>query len=230
MKRVVRSELLDMLPPADPRAIRSRRDLRRVNALMRHHTILTRALRTNANGCPLRSLLEIGAGDGQFLLRVARKLSQYWPAVSVTLLDRRETVAESTLAEFAALGWDAQTFIRDIRDWTESENSPVDVIVANLFLHHFSERELMRLLRTIAARTCVFVAVEPRRSTFPLFCSRLLWMIGCNSVTSYDAPVSVHAGFKGRELSALWPQSDAWELMETNAGAFSHLFTARRKE
>ena len=40
MKRIVQPELLDALPPDDPRAVRSRRDLRRVNAWMRNHTIM----------------------------------------------------------------------------------------------------------------------------------------------------------------------------------------------
>jgi hypothetical protein len=39
----------------------------------------------------------------------------------------------------------------------------------------------------------------------------------------------VQAGFTGRELSALWPKSGQWELLERRAGLFSHLFIARRK-
>ena len=43
MKRIVQPELLDSLPPGDPRAMRSRRDLRRVNAWMRNHAIMAGA-------------------------------------------------------------------------------------------------------------------------------------------------------------------------------------------
>ena len=46
MKRIIEPELLDTLPPDDPRAVRSRRDLRRVNAWMRNHAIMARALQT----------------------------------------------------------------------------------------------------------------------------------------------------------------------------------------
>ena len=42
MKRLVQPELLDSLPPDDPRARGSRRDLRRVNWWMGHHVILAR--------------------------------------------------------------------------------------------------------------------------------------------------------------------------------------------
>jgi hypothetical protein len=56
----------------------------------------------------------------------------------------------------------------------------------------------------------------------------LLWAIGCNGVTQYDARVSVRAGFAGNELSALWPASGDWRLTERPAGLFSHLFVAQR--
>jgi hypothetical protein len=230
MKRVVQPELLDVLPPTDPRAIRSRRDLCRVNAWMRNHVIFSRAVRNAVGNTPPRHLTELGAGDGQFLLRIARELAPLWPDVNVTLLDQRETIEDSTVAEFGALGWNAQPMIRDVRDWADSDIRASDVVVANLFLHHFSERDLTRILRTAATRSRVFIAVEPRRGAWPLFCSRLLWIIGCNSVTSYDAPVSVHAGFAGQELSALWTGANSdWKLTETSAGPFSHLFVAQRK-
>ena len=45
MRRIVEPELLDGLPREDPRAIRSRRDLRRVNVLMRNHSVMADALR-----------------------------------------------------------------------------------------------------------------------------------------------------------------------------------------
>ena len=125
-------------------------------------------------------------------------------------------MADTTLDEFAALGWRAQVLVCDGRNWAESD-------------HAAAEPELAQLFRAGAARAPMFAAIEPRRGAWAFFCSQLLWTFGCNRVTSHDAPVSVHAGFKGRELSMLWRQGDGWELMETNAGPFSHLFTARRK-
>jgi hypothetical protein len=61
-----------------------------------------------------------------------------------------------------------------------------------------------------------------------LLCSRLLGAVGCNDVTRHDAVVSVRAGFSGCELSSLWTDNDNWQLTEQSAGAFSHLFIARK--
>jgi hypothetical protein len=98
-----------------------------------------------------------------------------------------------------------------------------------LFLHHFEDVRLAELLRLVSLRAKLFIALEPHRAPWPLFCSRLLWAIGCNAVTRHDAVVSVRAGFSGNELSALWPDKNHWRLTEQRAGAFSQLFIAQKK-
>lgn len=227
MNRFVQPELLDELPPDDPRARWSRCDLRRVNAWMRNHAIMARALRADANGQAPRQITEFGAGDGRVLLKVARKLSPRWRNINVTLLDRHKIVAPQTLTSFASLGWHAETVEADVFDWLPTA-AALDVVVANLFLHHFEDARLRELFRAVAARARLFVAIEPRRALWPLFCCRWIWAIGCNSVTRHDAIVSVHAGFSGSELSALWPVDKGWQLAERRTGFFSHLFVARR--
>ena len=227
MKRVVESELLDELPPTDPQAIRSRRDLRRINAWMRHHAIMARALKSHLNGRAPAQIVELGAGDGTFLLRVAEKTSSRWPKVKATLLDRQKIVKPDTLSSFTSIGWCADTITTDAFDWSQS-SWPAEVVVANLFLHHFNDARLSGLFRSVAAHTQLFIALEPRRGLWPLCCSRLLWAIGCNYVTRYDAVLSVRAGFNRNELSRLWPSGDDWQLTERSTGLFSHLFIAQR--
>lgn len=229
MKREVQPELLDTLPPDDPRARRSRRDLRRVNAWMGNGVTLAHALRGSANGRVPGQILELGAGDGQLLLRVARTLAPLWPDVEVTLLDRQPLVEAMTLANFAALGWRAETKVADVFDEVADRGRPLDIVIANLFLHHFSTEQLTKLFGALAERARLVVALDPRRGVWPLFCSRLLGGLGCNAVTRHDARVSVRAGFAATELSSLWPQSGDLELSERSAGLFSHLFVARRK-
>lgn len=227
MKRLVAPEWLDELPPDDPDAVRSRRDLCRVNAWMRHHEIMAGALETLLNGSTLEQIIELGAGDGNFLLSVARKISARRPNVNVTLLDRQNIVRPHTLSGFASLGWRAEAITVDVFDWSRN-GSPAEAIIANLFLHHFYDISLAGLFHVIAARSSLFIALEPRRAFWPLFCSRLLAGIGCNRVTRHDAVLSVRAGFDGDELSRLWPRGNGWQLTEQSTGVFSHLFIARK--
>ena len=228
MKRIVQPEMLDSLLPGDPRAIRSRRDLRRVNAWMANHTLMAKALQNNLNRCTPRQITELGAGDGNFLVRVAQKIFRNRPGVKVKLLDLHPNVSAGTLATFATLGWPAEAIVADVFNWPESSDAG-EVVIANLFLHHFEKARLAELLRLISRRAKVFIALEPRRTRWPLFCSRLLWAIGCNDVTRHDAVVSVRAGFNGEEISALWPDKTDWQLTEQSAGAFSHLFIAQKR-
>jgi SAM-dependent methyltransferase len=227
MNRLVQPELLDTLPADDPRAIRSRRDLRRINAWMRNHAMMAAALQTAANGSAPKQIIDLGAGDGHFLARVAKKISPPWPDVSVTLLDNRKIMSLQTLASFTPLGWRAEMVTADVFNWLPAAGG-LDVVVTNLFLHHFQDARLVELFRAVAGRARLFVTIEPRRAPWPLFCSRLLWMIGCNSVTRHDATVSVRAGFSGHELSALWPADSGWQLTERRVGFFSHLFVAKK--
>jgi methyltransferase family protein len=229
LNRRVEPELLDELPPDDSRARRSRQDLRRLNSLMGHAEIVARALARASGGTGIKRIVEIGAGDGRFSLSVARRLAPRFPGVNIMLVDRQHIVSEETQRRFREMGWSCEAAQADVFDWL-SRSCPQagDFIVANLFLHHFSEVRLRKLLSLVAERARCLAACEPRRSRPVLAASRSLGLIGCNAVTRHDAVISVRAGFRGKELSNLWTLDGGWLLEEREAGLFSHLFTARR--
>ena len=227
MTRVLQPELLDSLPSENPEAMRSRIDLRRVNAWMAHRRIFTRAL-SSLPTTNVRRIVELGAGDGTFALSLATRLSQRWQKVEITLLDQQNIVARETLNGFGIVGWKPHVVQADVFDWLATTSQPADLIVANLFLHHFNETKLRHILRAAAARCSCFIALEPRRHPAARLGCELLWLIGCNHVTRHDARLSVRAGFRGQELSALWPNTAEWNLCEQPAGLFSHLFFANR--
>jgi hypothetical protein len=229
--RQVQREWLDELAADDPRAIRSRRDLKRVNAWMLQPGIMARLLSAHHAGPPPRRILDLGSGDGTFMLRVAKRLAPRWSNVTVTMLDRQDIVSKATRDGFAAMGWRAEPATGDIFERLEEGGLPnFDVVTANLFLHHFTQGQLRRLLARVAALAPWFIACEPRRGLLPLAASRMLWLIGCNDVSRHDAVVSVEAGFDGRELSELWPEPDRWKLDEHAARLFTHCFIARRAD
>jgi hypothetical protein len=227
LPRTVEPEWLDALPAHNPRAVRSRRDLKRVNTVMLQTGLMARAL-LRYHRSPPRTLLDLGSGDGTFMLGVARRLARHWPGVTVTLFDQKDIVTPQTLDGFRALGWTARPVIADLSEFF-AYAAPFDIIAANLVLHHFANPILGRLLAQVAQRAGLFVACEPRRGRFALLGSRMLWAIGCNDVTRHDAATSVRAGFAGQELSALWPAHEPWTLHEGAAGLFSHRFVAKRQ-
>jgi len=226
--RFLSPEALDDLDEDDPRAVHSRKDLKRLNRIMGASGILANALTRYADH-PKR-IIEFGAGDGSLMLRLARRLAPRWPDVHVVLLDRQNVVDQKTRDALADIGWTTEILHADLESWiAQDEMQHVDISLANLFIHHFDAGTIRRLFEVLATRSNMFVACEPRRARLPLIGSRLVGMIGANEVTRSDAVLSVRAGFRGEELSSLWPASASeWTLTEHRAGLFSHVFVARR--
>jgi len=233
LPRILEPETLDHLAPDDPLAQRSRRDLRRVNAFMGAPRILARALdraTDAARGKPLR-IVELGCGDGSLMLEVARHRGARWPQATIDLLDRQPIVEAATIAAYAAAGWRARPVVADVFDWADaSDGERWDVVVANLFLHHFEGASLRRVLAGCARRADALAACEPRRSRFALGASHLILFLGANAVTRNDGVLSVRAGFIGGELGAAWPgEASEWRHDEYDDGLFTHCFCAARR-
>jgi hypothetical protein len=220
--RTLEPEILDELAADDPRALASRRDLVRINFVMRQQAIMGGLLRKTVSP---RVLADLGSGDGRFLLGVARRLAPRWRGVTALIVDRQDIVSPQTRRGFAALGWTCECVTGDVFDVLPRLDA--DVITANLFLHHLGDAALVRLLAVAGEKARAFIACEPRRSAAALLASRLVFALAANDVTRHDAVASVRAGFAGPELSQLWPGA-GWTLREGLALPFTHYFMAQR--
>jgi hypothetical protein len=209
--RVLEPELLDALPPTDERAQHSRRDLRKLNWLMGHRRLMLRMMRT----ARFNKLIDLGSGDGQFASTVTCGLPR---ACSLVLVDQQRVAG----APEELVVSDVLTFLRGM------DPTPGTALMANLFLHHFTDDLLREMFDLAERKVDWFFACEPRRSWASLFLIRLLPLIGCNSVTRHDAAASIRAGFCGNELSLLWPQSSGWNVSERECGFATHCFMASR--
>ncbi|MGD9656655.1 MAG: class I SAM-dependent methyltransferase [Methylocystis sp.] len=225
--RAVYPELLDSLPGDDALAVQSRRDIQRLNAWMLQSKIMATLLFRHYDRPP-KTILDLGSGDGTLMLGVAKRLAPMWQGVTARLLDQQDILSDETRQAFESIGWRVESVVADVFDYLWHDNSMTDIISANLFLHHFKTPDLRRLLELASARTTLFAACEPRRDRFSLVASGLVWVIGCNDVTRWDAKASVRAGFNDRELSKLWPNQNSWVLEEESALPFTHCFAARR--
>ena len=221
MARVVEPEILDQLPATDEAAAHSRRDLTRLNTIMGHAALVRKHLAP-----AVARVVDLGAGDGTFVFDV---LNPEHSVREVVLVDQQRVVKDKTLNAFESMGIKPVVAVADVFDWlAEQSTEPHTAILANLFLHHFPPPSLQRLLGLAAQRCDLFIACEPRRGAWSQLAASLVGLIGCNHVTRHDAVVSVRAGFRDGELTALWPDSEKWRIEERAAGLFTHLFVARR--
>src|SRR5215468_5026448 len=105
MKRILEPEWLDQLSAEDPSAQRSRGDLCRINAWMGNAKILAREMRAITGASNLRRVLDLGAGDGQFMAQVAACLAGSWNGTHLDLLDRQATLSPNASCCFRKCGW-----------------------------------------------------------------------------------------------------------------------------
>src|SRR5438105_728905 len=119
MKRTLTPEILDSLPPDDPAARHSRRDLRMFNAVLGGPRWLRRTVPALLR--PGERVLEIGAGTGELGASFARK------GFLLDGLDRGPRPS----AWPAAARWH-QTDVLAFDAWSDYE-----VAIGNLIFHHF---------------------------------------------------------------------------------------------
>ena len=223
-------EILDSLPPSDPAALASRRDLQRIHPFLGQHRLWIEWLRKTYPSAPPRSLADLGCGDAHLLAQI---LPLAFPGggngCHLLLVDRQPCVSSAILAQFRQAHWQPSVLSATAFSWAQSTTA-VDLVLTNLFLHHFEDAPLEKLLREISRIAHRFAAAEPRRNLAGTIGSHLLRLLGCHPVTLHDARVSVAAGFRAKELSQLWPSSTTWSLQEKQTGPFTHFFSAERKD
>jgi len=193
MERVRVPEILDELSAEDPRAVAARRDLRRINALMGNERWILRRVREAPEA--RAGIVELGSGGGELLARLAR----FGPATGIDLAPRPALLDEG-------IGW----FRGDVFERLDAETG--GVLVANLFLHHFSVEELRRL-GALASGFRRLVVVEPWRARRALVLGRGMTPF-VHPVTRHDMIASIRAGFVPGELGEALGLGPGWRISE----------------
>lgn len=186
LPRKVVPELLDSLPHDCAEAVRSRRDLAMINAIMGNHRCILRHCKHELSrpGSSIKQIIEIGAGDGQLSAALQRQHPQT-PVSAIDLAPRPTQLDEK-------ICWRQEDLFKAEIDSQDS------LIVANLFLHHFDDDQLRGLSEKFA-NCSSFISVEPQRSRRAMALTNLL-RLSVNQVTWHDMRVSIRAGFHRKEL------------------------------
>jgi SAM-dependent methyltransferase len=198
---------------------------------MRSLSILERAWSRLQLKKPPARIVELGAGDGTLLLRLAKTVHPQSSSTQLVLLDRQQLVSAETIDQYRRVGWNVEVQCDDALRWAAvSPSVTYDLCITTLFLHHFRDPELALLLGGVAARSDAFIAIEPYRGTLATVGSRLIGVLGAGAVTREDAVKSVEAGFVRGDITAAWAQdADSWWTQEFRAFPFSHCFLAARQ-
>ena len=194
----MKPELLDALPTNDPRAKRSRSDLRMINFLMGNESWVMRQLQRGHQSAS-NGIVEIGAGDGD----LCRKIHRQFPGDKICAYDLLERPAH----------------LPDAVQWCSGDVTQClppqgySVLIANLFLHHFDDIKLTWLRAWMPYFSLVIIN-EPLRRKVPHLLGSLMHPF-INDVTRHDMHVSIDAGFRSGEiLKLLEISSQQWRVEE----------------
>ncbi len=182
--RVLKPEILDTLPPEEARA--SLADLVRVNKYWGGHSTLRKLVDRAIPPGEAFTLLDVGAASGD----MGRCLQEWRPQVQVTSLDYIESHLEAcagsrVVGDAFALPFAPRSF---------------DYVFSSLFLHHFTDEQVVELLAGFGrvARKQVLVIDLWRHPVPYYFISQTRWLFGWHPVTVYDGAISVEAAFQSR--------------------------------
>jgi len=208
-----------MLPPDDPDAIKSRGDLRMINALMGNQRWIVRQIAKRIGKGGILNGWELGAGDGLLGMRIARRFLN--EQVKLSGLD----IAPRSSCWPKNWEWHQRDILK-----TAVESPPADVVIANLILHHFEDDELGTIGKWISQANTI-IAVEPLRAKFPHGLAYSMRILGINHVTREDIHTSIRAGFRGDELPhVLGLDRSEWDVRVSVTPLGAYRLVAKRKQ
>jgi ubiquinone/menaquinone biosynthesis C-methylase UbiE len=204
-KRIYQEELLDAGEGTDDDVARSLSDLRRVNRFLGGRKVVLRAISSCLQGTNLEqvSLLDVGTGSADMPMAVAesckaRGLETFIAAVDISERNLRVSRAQlGVSSEIHLIRADSLRLPFAARSF--------DFVTASLFLHHFRDDDVVRLLADFGriARRAVIVN-DLVRNLVPYYFTRIAGpILAASFLTRNDGPVSVLRGFTPDEMNDL---------------------------
>jgi ubiquinone/menaquinone biosynthesis C-methylase UbiE len=185
--RVIEPEILDAVS-AEEAAV-NLADLRRINRWFGGHYVLRRLLREQIKQNDPFTFLDVGAASGD----MGRVVQQAYPQCRLISLDHQ------------ARNLSLASGHRVVGDAFALPVAAVDFVHCSLFLHHFTDDQVVDLLAKFAriARRAVLLQDLHRHPLAHRFLPLTRHLFGWQRVTLHDGPISVAAAFKARELRHL---------------------------
>ncbi len=230
-QRSASKELLDEpgIPFEDIRE--NMKELNTINTLLGGHTItitgiktLLKEIRTDQ---PI-SICEIGCGGGDNLHAIERYCTKNNIPASFIGIDIKQECIAFAQQQYQELP--ASWIVSDYREVTFNNDKP-GIIFSSLFCHHFTESELIAMLRWMKANSRIgFFINDLERNPFAYYSIKLLTAVFSKSyLVKNDAPVSVTRGFTKKEWINLLEKAGITTYQLNWKWAFRHLIVYKHE-
>jgi 2-polyprenyl-3-methyl-5-hydroxy-6-metoxy-1,4-benzoquinol methylase len=204
--RSTAAEIMDDAAQGEAAFRAALRDLERINRVTLAYrptlAFLDRVLRTTH--ATRLSLLDVGAGGGDMLRRIAAWGARRGVALDLAGLDRSPWAETHARAAATPARW----FTCDLFELQEAER--FDVVLCSLFAHHLPDSALVRFLRWIDRRArCAWLISDLHRHPIPF---AAVWarvrLFRMDPMVVHDSTVSIARGFSRAD----------WERLLAEAG------------
>jgi SAM-dependent methyltransferase len=185
MKRSFTAEILDGDNVPEEQAARVYREITAIHRLLGDTRCLIQALRRDP--LPVRSVLDIGCGQGGVLEHVTKTLGV--PGIGVDIV-----------APVPSRSLTSQPIIRAnaVRD----PMPQADVAIATHLAHHLTDQELIQLIRNVGRSCRRFILLDLVRSPLPLALFRVFIAPFVSRIAASDGQTSVRRAYTRAELTA----------------------------
>ena len=206
MKRSFDPAVLEMMDRPQPVSPELERDLERIRQLNRwfgsYRLVLHFMNRWIKPGAARMRIIDLATGSGdipRLIVDYARKIRAN---VEIDALDQQPATLE--IARRLSIGYPEISLV-EANILERQANSPYDIVLNSLALHHFSEEDAIRLLRQCRELSRRFVLVSDLRRGFLATAGVYLLtaLIFREPMTRYDARLSAKRAFSFTELDDL---------------------------
>jgi len=199
-KRSNSPELMDDLKLPKPELEAALGDLRKVNILLGGHAVGIAGLKPFLSRETPTHILDIGCGDGEFLRHLHQYCHKMGFKVCLTGWDRNAESLECGLSQNTAV-MEIQYETRDVTECPELPKGDF-VIICNLFLHHFTDEQIRKMLSYWSNSGCKAIVINDLdRNPLAYYLFRLFGVIFMKSkIAIHDGLISILRGFRRTEL------------------------------
>jgi len=145
------------------------------------------------------TIIDLGCGDGDMLRRVAifgKKAGYTFKLIGVDANEDTVKYATQLSRNYHEISYLCQDIFSD-----EFEENNYDLALSTLFLHHFSEDEIVSILNQIQKKTSIGIIINDlHRHPLAYYLFKLLSLVIKNKMVKQDGLTSILKGFKKGDL------------------------------
>ena len=207
-KRSTEVEMMDDFEIGGESLTRSLDQLAVINFLLGGNTVTVNGLKKlmkNQSKNRVYKIIDLGCGNGEMLLIIAeygRKNGFSFKLLGIDANENTVKYAEASSSDYPEIVFQQSNVLDATFDV-----DPCDIVLTTLFLHHFTEEEIIDLLKKLISKAKIGILVNDlHRHKMAYFLFRIFCLPISNKMIVNDGLISILKGFKSEDLEKMSDQ------------------------